>query len=109
MKQELFGFKGPSKACTDKKCPYHGLINVKEEILHCKVIKKDVNHSATIEWFRSFYVPKYERYEVRRSRLKVHNPECIDAQIGEKVVVAKSRPLSKTKNHIIIGRQHESS
>ena len=103
MNTELFGMKSPSKECNDKKCPYHSVINVKKELLQGKVIKKDVNRSATIEWLRSHFVPKYERYEIRRSRLKVHNPACIDAQVGEKVMVAKSRPLSKTKNHIIIG------
>lgn len=66
-------------------------------------MKKDINGSATIEWFRPYFVPKYERYETRRSRMRVHNPQCVDAQIGQEVIVAKSRPLSKTKNHIILG------
>ncbi len=104
MKKEIFGVKAPEKECTDLKCPFHGDLNVKKELLKGKVIKKDVNHTATIEWFRSFYIPKYERYEVRKSRMKVHNPACLDINIGERVLVARSRPLSKTKNHIIIGR-----
>src|SRR3989344_5171052 len=90
--KELFGSKAPEKACTDKKCPFHGEINV----------KKEINHSATIEWSKSFYVPKYERYEMRRSRMRVHNPPCLDAKIGQEVLAAKTRPMSKTKNHVII-------
>src|SRR3989338_4500100 len=104
MTQEIFGMKAPNKNCTDKKCPFHGLVNVKQELFKGKVIRKDVNKSATIEWFRPFYVAKYERFEVRRSRMKVHNPSCIDAVVGDRVLVAKSRPLSKTKNHIIISK-----
>src|SRR3989344_3170219 len=102
MKTELFGFKAPSVSCTDKKCPFHGEIQVKKELLKGVVVRKDINHSATISWFGSHHVPKYERFEVRRSRLRVHNPACIDAPIGAQVVVARTRPLSKTKNHIII-------
>ncbi len=102
MKSELLGVKVPHKECTDKKCPFHGEITVKEELFTGKVVKKDLNRSATIEWEKSNYVPKYERYEVRRKRLRVHNPSCIDAQIGEVVLAAKTRPLSKTKHHVII-------
>lgn len=98
----ILGVEAPHKECTDKKCPFHGKINVKKESFRGKVIKKDVNHSATIEWTRPFYVPKYERYEMRRSRMRVHNPHCIDAKSGQEVLVVKTRPLSKTKNHVII-------
>jgi len=102
MKTELFGFKAPSASCTDKKCPFHGEIQVKKELLKGVVVRKDINHSATISWFGSQYVPKYERFATKRSRLRVHNPACLDAPIGAQVVVARTRPLSKTKNHIII-------
>jgi small subunit ribosomal protein S17 len=102
MKKEIFGIKAPKKTCTDKKCPFHGQLSVKKELFRGTVIKKDANHSATIEWHYSHPVPKYERHEIRRSRLRVHNPPCIDAQIGQQVLAAKTRPLSKVKNHVII-------
>src|SRR3989344_5314275 len=50
MKTELFGFKAPSASCTDKKCPFHGEIQVKKELLKGVVVRKDINHSATISW-----------------------------------------------------------
>lgn len=96
------GATAPQKDCTDGKCPFHGEILVKRELLRGKVIKKDVSRSATIEWSRPFFVPKYERYEVRRYRLRTHNPSCISATIGDEVLVAKTRPLSKTKHHVIL-------
>mgnify|MGYP003966791311 FL=1 len=102
MTKEILGVKAPKNTCTDKKCPFHGQINVKSELFKGKVIKKDINRSATIEWTRPYFVPKFERYEVRRSRMRVHNPGCIDAGIGQEVLVAKTRPLSKNKNHVII-------
>jgi len=102
MEKEILGFKAPKKSCTDQKCPFHGQINVKKVLITGTVIKKDLNHSATIEWSRPYYIHKYERYEMRKSRLRVHNPPCLNAQIEDQVIVAKTRPLSKTKNHIII-------
>lgn len=102
MKKELFGAKAPERNCTDGKCPFHGNVSVKKELFHGKIVKKDLNHSATMEWFKSQFIPKYERYELRRSRMRVHNPACLDANVGDEVIAARSRPLSKMKNHIII-------
>ncbi|RLF76193.1 30S ribosomal protein S17, partial [Thermococci archaeon] len=45
---------------------------------------------------------KYERYELRRSRIHAYNPECIDAKAGDKVLIAETRPLSKTKNFVVV-------
>jgi len=99
---KVLGVVTPKETCTDKNCPFHGQINVKNEMFSGKVVKKDINRSATIEWNKSSYVPKYERYAMKRSRMRVHSPTCLDAQIGQEVVVARTRPLSKTKNHVII-------
>ena len=102
IKNEVLGVKAPKETCTDKKCPFHGQMAVKKEFFTGEVVKKDVSHTATIEWSRSVYVRKYERYETKRSRMRVHNPPCIDAKIGERVLVAKTRPLSKMKTHVIL-------
>ncbi len=102
MNQTVLGVKAPKKDCTDKKCPFHGSLSVKNETFIGRIVKRDTNRSATIEWNASFYLPKYERYEVRRSRMRVHNPPCVDAQIGEEVMAVRTRPLSKTKNHVVL-------
>jgi len=106
IKKEVLGIPAPKKAQDskfhDRNCPFTGSLKVKKEFLKGKVIKRDMNKSATIEWERASYVPKYERYQMKRSRLRVHNPPCIDAQIGWNVLVARTRPLSKTKNHVIL-------
>ncbi len=106
IRKEVLGIPAPERAYDsqyyDKNCPFTGGLVVKKELLMGKVIKKDTNKSATIEWNRPSYVPKYERFALKRSRLRVHNPPCLDAQIGQKVLVARTRPLSKTKHHVII-------
>jgi small subunit ribosomal protein S17 len=99
----VLGIKSPEPAQEyDKNCPFHGEITVKSETLTGVVVKKDANRSATIEWERSVPVPKYERNLIRRSRVRVHNPECINAEIGQKVLVARSKPISKTKHFVIL-------
>src|SRR3989344_4068395 len=106
VQKEVLGITAPERAYDskyyDKNCPFTGGLVVKKELLTGTVIKKDTNKSATIEWFRPHYIPKYERYEMRKSTLRVHNPPCLDAQVGQSVLVARTRPLSKTKHHVII-------
>jgi len=61
-----------------------------------------MHRTATFLMERLFYIPKYQRYERRRTKLKVHNPPCIEAQKGDRVRVMECRPLSKTKKFVII-------
>ncbi|MBW2963770.1 30S ribosomal protein S17 [Candidatus Woesearchaeota archaeon] len=96
------GLEAPKEECTDKKCPFHGEISIKSETFVGKVIKKDVSRTATIEWGRNVYVKKYERYAKKRSRLRAHNPPCLKVEIGDEVMVARTRPLSKTKHYVIV-------
>ena len=92
----------PTKECTDKKCPYHGNLKVRGRTFTGIVLKKDVHRSATVEWTRKIKIAKYERFEKKRTRIHVHNPPCIDASEGDIVTVMECRPLSKTKNFVII-------
>ena len=70
-------------------------------ILVGTVIKKDVFKTATVQVEHSHFIRKYERLEKRKSKIHVHNPEVINAQIGDIVKIQETRPISKTKNFII--------
>ena len=94
--------KAPKKECEDKKCPFHGNTVLRGRTFVGVIMKKDTHKTATVEWYYKLFVPKYERYETRRTRIHVHNPPCIDANIGDRVKVAEARPISKTKNFVII-------
>ncbi len=94
--------KVPSKSCEDKYCPFHGKLNLRGRIESGIVIKTNLHKTATIEFSHLHPIPKYERYEKRRTRLKVHNSPCINAKKGDKVRVMETRPISKTKNFVII-------
>jgi small subunit ribosomal protein S17 len=43
------------------------------------------------------YVPKYRRYARKISKIAAHNPDEIDAKIGDLVEIAECRKISKTK------------
>ena len=92
----------PKEKCDDKHCPFHGEIKVRGRTFVGTVIKKSIHKTILVEWPRAHYIPKFERYEKRRTRVTVHNPKCIDAKIGDKVMIGETRPISKTKNFVVI-------
>jgi ribosomal protein S17 len=51
---------------------------------------------------RRVYIPKYERYEKRSARIKVHVPEGMEIENADVVTIQETRQLSKTKNFMIV-------
>ena len=107
MKKKGIGLVGmdikkPSKACDDKNCPFHGKVGVRGRIFTGTVISDKMAKSVTVAWTRRLHVPKYERYEKKKSKVSAHNPECINAKKGDVVKIAETRPLSKTKHFVVI-------
>lgn len=94
--------KKAGKECNDDNCPFHGSLRCRGRIFVGTVTGTKMHKTATVEWARRNYLQKYERYEKRRTRIKAHNPPCINAQDGDVVKIMECRPLSKTKNFVII-------
>jgi len=69
-----------------------------------KVISNKMAKTAKIQWDRRAYLYKYERYQKKRSAVMAHIPEGMNIAIGDTVKIAECKPISKTKNFIIIER-----
>lgn len=94
--------KPPEKACEDPKCPFHGTLPVRGKIIGGVVVSAKAQKTAIIELRYLHFIPKYERYERRHSRIVAYNPECIAAKEGDEVRIAECRPLSKTKHFVVV-------
>ena len=92
----------PKQNCNDAKCPFHGNLSVRGRQFTGTVVSTNMRKTAVIEFNRLQFLKKYERYEKRRTKLKVHNPDCINAKDGDIVQIMECKPLSKTKNFVII-------
>ncbi|HML04268.1 MAG TPA: 30S ribosomal protein S17 [Methanobacterium sp.] len=92
----------PKEKCEDPNCPFHGTLPVRGQILEGIVTSNKAERTITVE--RSFYkfIQKYERYEKRKSKIAAHIPDCIQVNIGDSVKIAECRPLSKTKQFVVI-------
>jgi small subunit ribosomal protein S17 len=92
----------PKEVCDDPNCPFHGKLPVRGQVFDGVVVSDKMTDTVVV--LREFEkkVPKYERYEKRRSKVHAHNPPCIKAKEGDVVKIAECRPLSKTKSFVVV-------
>lgn len=99
--------KKPRKSCTDPDCPFHGSLSVRGRVLDGLVVSAKMDKTAIIRRDYLNYVPKFKRYERRRSHIPAHNPPCLNAKEGDKVKIAECRPISKTVSFAIVEKLEE--
>ncbi len=104
MEIENIGIKvaKPAGKCNDDSCPFHGSLKCRGRVFTGTIISVKMQKTAIVGWERRQFLKKYERYEKRGSKVKAHNPSCINANEGDIVKIMECRPLSKTKNFVII-------
>ncbi|MEM2466549.1 MAG: 30S ribosomal protein S17 [Candidatus Bathyarchaeia archaeon] len=100
-------FKKPKKTCNDRNCPFHGSLTIRGRILEGVVVSAKMDKTVIVRHDYLKYVPKFMRYERRRSRIPSHNPPCIDAKEGDRVVIAECRPISKTVSFVVVEKKEE--
>lgn len=92
----------PEGSCSDDNCPFHGELAVHGQVIEGQVASTAMEKTVVVEREYDVFVPKYDRYMKRRSRVPAHAPPCIDVQEGDTVRIAETRPLSKTKSHVLV-------
>jgi len=102
-------FKKPKKACNDRHCPFHGSLPIRGRILEGVVVSAKMDKTVIVRHDYLHYVPKFMRYERRHSRIPSHNPPCIDAKEGDRVIIAECRPVSKTVSFVVVEKKEGTS
>ena len=97
----------PGKTCTDKLCPFHGTLSVRGQILEGDVISDKMQMTAVVKRSYMRKNRKYERLEKRSSKYLVHNPPCLEVEMGDHVKIMECRPLSKQVSFVIIEKMSQ--
>lgn len=92
-------------SCGDVLCPVHGTrkLKVRGRIFEGEVVRK-LPKRVTIEFERMIKLPKYERYEKRKTRIHARLPDCMakEINIGDRIRVAETRPISKMIHFVVL-------
>ncbi len=91
------------KICNDRLCPTHGSVSLRGRSFRGTVIRKFPKRIA-IEFERTVYVKKYERYSKRKTKLHARLPDCMfnEINIGDYVEITECRPISKIIHFIVV-------
>ncbi|OVE84359.1 30S ribosomal protein S17 [Natronolimnobius baerhuensis] len=86
-----------------EKCPFYGELSVRGQVLEGTVVSTGMDKTVVVEREYDVAVPKYDRYMKRRSRIPAHVPGVLEPlSVGDSVKIAETRPLSKTKSHVVV-------
>ncbi|MEM4756009.1 MAG: 30S ribosomal protein S17 [Candidatus Woesearchaeota archaeon] len=69
------------------------------------VVSAKRHKTVKVAWEWKRFVPKYERYEKKRSVVHAHVPTGFHVEEGDHVVIQETRPISKTKHFIVIEKK----
>lgn len=94
--------KPPEKECNDNKCPFHGNLKVRGQIIEGKVATAKMQHSIIVQRQTARKNSKYERWEKRIHKYTTYCPPCIDVKAGDMVKIMECRPLSKMCAWVVI-------
>ncbi len=85
-----------SGTCSDPKCPFHGTLSLRGRIFRGAVVKKFPKR-VVIEFERTAYLRKYERFAKSKTKLHARLPDCLarDINVGDYIEINECRPLSK--------------
>ena len=107
VKMATLSLKKPKKSCDDDNCPFHGTLSIRGRVLAGVVISAKMDKTVVVRRDYQLYVPKFKRYERRRSHINAHNPPCLNVKEGEHVKIAECRPLSKTVSFVVVEKTEE--
>ena len=95
-------FPKPERECDDPKCPFHGNLKVRGRVFEGYVVSDRMQKTVVVRIDYLWRDKKYKRYEKRSSKIKAHNPPCLDAKEGDIVKIMETRPLAKTVKFVVV-------
>jgi len=94
--------KRPQKTCDDDNCPFHGTLPIRGRVLEGVVVSTKMDKTVIVRCDFLKYVPKFKRYERRRSHIPVHRSPCLEVSENDHVRISECRPLSKTVSFVLV-------
>ena len=95
--------KVASDNCGDRNCPVHGCLKLRGRTFKGIVIKK-FHKRIAIQFGRTVYIRKFERYKKTKTKVHARLPECMEkeVQVGDMVKIQECRPLSKIIHFVFV-------
>lgn len=94
--------KEPERECEDKHCPFHGKLSVRGKLFAGKITSVKARKTITLQKESPLYINKFKRYARSKNTIHAHVPECMDVELGNNVLTAECRPISKSVSYVVV-------
>lgn len=95
----------PEQTCSDPKCPFHGHLKVRGQLLEGTVVSDKMEGTVRVRRDYQRLIPKFDRLEKRRSTYSAHLPPCLGVEVGDAVLLGECRPLAKTVAFVVVAKR----
>ena len=92
----------PKRECSERNCPFHGNLPVRGKLFDGKVTANKARQTITLQKDSPVYFAKFKRYARGKSTIHAHVPGCIDVELGDHVLTAECRPISKSISYVVV-------
>jgi small subunit ribosomal protein S17 len=90
--------------CSDRLCPKHGdkKLKLRGRVFQGEVVKI-LPGRVTIVFERMIKLPKYERFEKRKTKIHARLSDCMkdDVALGDLIEISETRPISKMIHFVV--------
>ncbi len=87
--------------CNDAKCPFHGSVKTHGYQVEGTIVSDKLRSTVIVGHAYTTFLQKYQRSLRKNSRIAAHNPPCMGAKLGDRVIISGTRRLSKTKSFVV--------
>jgi small subunit ribosomal protein S17 len=97
--------KEQTNTCNDVNCPFHGTLSTRGRVFNGTVIKK-FHKRVVIQFERTIYIQKFERYAKTTTKLHARLPDCLanEINLGDYIEITECRKLSKIVSFVVTKR-----
>ncbi len=92
----------PKRECNDRHCPFHGELSIRGKLFDGKVTGNKAKQTITLQKDAPIYFSKFKRYARGKNIIHAHVPGCMDVKMGDNVLTAECRPISKSVSYVVV-------
>ena len=87
---------------NEKDNPFNGSLTIRGKLFEGIVINAKAKKTAVIQKESLIYFEKFKRFGRSKNKIHAHVPSNLNVQVGDYVVAAECRPISKSVSFVIV-------
>ena len=96
--------KEPKKKSVENEInnPFNGSLTIRGKLFEGIVINAKAKGTVVIQKESPVYFKKFKRFGRSKNKIHAHVPSNLNVQIGDYVVAAECRPISKSVSFVVV-------